>query len=117
MRHGWRATVNKTADPGKPRTFVQVSRATPGILPSVLRLFKIAPGDFVCPACGVRRMVETCYRRDPRRATPVVTRVLAIVVRAIDSSLIRRAGLTRKGGVSGGGGHADSTCWALRARD
>ena len=31
-----------------------------------------------------------------------VTRALAIVVRAIESSLIRRAGLTRKGGASGG---------------
>ena len=33
---------------------------TPGILPSALwaRLFKIAPGDFVCPSCGARRMAE-----------------------------------------------------------
>jgi hypothetical protein len=36
---------------------------TPGILPyalrASLRLFKIAPGDFVCPSCGARRMVES----------------------------------------------------------
>ena len=35
----------------------------PGLLPSALRasrrLFKIAPGDFVCPSCGARRMVES----------------------------------------------------------
>ena len=31
-----------------------------------------------------------------------VTRVLAVVVRAIESSLNRRAGLTRKGGAGGG---------------
>ena len=31
-----------------------------------------------------------------------MTRVLAVVVRAIESSLVRCAGLTRKGGASGG---------------
>ncbi len=31
-----------------------------------------------------------------------MTRVLAVAVRAIESSLIRRAGLTRKGGASDG---------------
>jgi hypothetical protein len=39
-----------------------------GILPSALRaslrLFKIAPGDFVCPSCGARRMADEC--RDAR---------------------------------------------------
>ncbi len=43
-----------------------------------------------------------CCRPARRCATPGVTRVLAIVVRAIESSLIRRAGMTRKGGASGG---------------
>jgi hypothetical protein len=30
----------------------------PFALRASLRLFKIAPGDFVCPSCGARRMVE-----------------------------------------------------------
>ena len=38
----------------------QATWITPGILPSALRdslrLFKIAPGNFVCPSCGARRM-------------------------------------------------------------
>jgi ribosomal protein S27E len=78
-----------------------------------------------CPSCGARRMVETSAHLIDHvlPAVPVrqwvlsfpwpirfllstrpeaVTRVLAIVVRAIESSLIRRAGLTRKGGASGG---------------
>jgi hypothetical protein len=42
----------------------QAPRVTPGILPSALRaslrLFKIAPGDFVCPSCGARRMADEC---------------------------------------------------------
>ena len=41
---------------------MQTTRLTPGILPCALRaslrLFKIAPGDFVCPSCGARRMAE-----------------------------------------------------------
>ena len=78
-----------------------------------------------CPSCGARRMVETSAHLIDHvlPAVPVrqwvlsfpwpirfllstrpeaVTRVLAIVVRAIESSLIRRAGLTRQGGASGG---------------
>ncbi len=45
---------------------------------------------------------DFCYRLAAKCATPGVTRVLATVVRAIESSLIRRAGLTRMGGASGG---------------
>jgi hypothetical protein len=45
------------------RRFRRAPRVTPGILPSALRaslrLFKIAPGDFVCPSCGARRMAES----------------------------------------------------------
>ena len=41
----------------------QEARVTPGILPfalwASLRLFKIAPGDFVCPSCGARRMADS----------------------------------------------------------
>ena len=59
-----------------------------------------------CPsASGCSRSLgpsDYCYRLAPKCATPGVTRVLAIVVRAIESSLIRRAGLTRKGGARGG---------------
>ncbi len=45
------------------RRFRRAPRITPGILPSALRArlrrFKIAPGDFVCPSCGARRMAES----------------------------------------------------------
>ena len=54
------------------------ARITPGILPSALRtslrLFKIAPDDFVCPSYGARRMakgaallVEEVLPREPIR--------------------------------------------------
>ena len=45
------------------RRFRRAPRITPGILPSALRArlrrFKIAPGDFVCPSCGARRMAKS----------------------------------------------------------
>ena len=107
---------------------VQAPRVTPGILPSALRaslrLFKIAPGDFVCPSCGARRRAETAallvdnvLPQQPVRqwvlslpfalryllATrpEVLTQVLAIVYRAISAHLIRKAGLTRASAVTG----------------
>jgi ribosomal protein S27E len=78
-----------------------------------------------CPSCGARRMIETSAHlidhvlplvpvRQWVLAFPwplrlllstrpaAVTRVLAIVTRAIETALIRRAGLTRKSGACGG---------------
>jgi ribosomal protein S27E len=78
-----------------------------------------------CPSCGARRMIETSTHLIDHVLPPVpirqwvlafpwplrlllstrpaaVTRVLAIVTRAIETALIRRAGLTRTGGARGG---------------
>ncbi len=61
------------------------------------------PPSFIrCGCCRSPGRFGFSCRPARRCATPDVTRVLAIVVRAIESSLIRRAGLTRKGGASGG---------------
>ncbi len=78
-----------------------------------------------CPSCGARRMIETSAHLIDHvlPAVPIrqwvlafpwplrlllstrpatVSRVLAIVTRAIETALIRRAGKTRKGGACGG---------------
>ena len=78
-----------------------------------------------CPSCGARRMIETSAHLIDHVLPPVsirqwvlafpwplrlllstrpeaVSRVLAIVTRAIETALIRRAGKTRKGGARGG---------------
>ncbi len=43
----------------KRRVLLRASCPPPSALRASLRLFKIAPGDFVCPSCGARRMVES----------------------------------------------------------
>jgi hypothetical protein len=110
---------------------LQTPGFTPGILPfalrASLRLFKIAPGDFVCPSCGVRRMVESAahlvdhvFPEAPIRqfvltfpfplrfllaAVPkALTEVLAVVQRRISTFLIRRTGFTNEAGLGHAGG-------------
>jgi hypothetical protein len=115
--------------------FLQATRITPGILPSALRaslrLFKIAPGDFVCPSCGARRMVESAAHlvdhvlpEQPIRhvgsppavgltfpyslrflfaAQPqVLSQVLGVVYRAISTYLIKKTGFTVASGTKTG---------------
>ena len=79
----------------------------------------------VCPGCGARRMIETAahlidnvlpdvpvrqwvltfpwplrflFAREPK----ALSRCLAVIIRAIETDLIRRAGLNRKSGAKGG---------------
>ncbi len=105
------------------RRFRRAPRFTPGILPYALRArlrrFKIAPGDFVCPSCGARRMVESAallvdevLPHEPIRqwvlsflfllrflfaSRPVITgQVLGIVNRVISMHLVKKAGYSKK---------------------
>jgi hypothetical protein len=107
---------------------LQEARVTPGILPCALRaslrLFKIAPGDFVCPSCGARRMAESAallvdevFPEQPVRqwvlSVPyplrflfasrpdVMGRVLGMVYRCIATHLFQKAGFSRNTAQTG----------------
>jgi hypothetical protein len=78
---------------------LQTPGFTPGILPftlrASLRLFKIAPGDFVCPSCGARRMVESAAH---------------VVDHVFPEQPVRQRRLSRHGGLRACSQEALSAC-------
>ena len=115
----WHSVVNGAAYSGHPAL-----RPAPCAVRASLRLFKIAPGDFVCPSCGACRMaegavllVDEVLPREPMRqwvlsvpfalrylfATDpaVMGQVLGIVYLAIASHLIKAAGYHHETGQTG----------------
>ena len=69
------------------------------------RQFALRTADHVLPPVSIRQWVLAFpwpLRLLLSTRPEAVTRVLAIVTRAIETALIRRAGLTRKSGAYGG---------------